>query len=285
VTRFDDYPEDMGDPLALDDVTAEALLTGRPAASAARLDVAAVAAFIAEMRECRTLPAPPPSPALASLFAGGASMEDAPVAAPVPAPAPGRGRSRPALTGWRHRLAAAGVALGAALTGVVGATAADLLPHAVERVVEAMVEALTPLDIPDEADGDKGPGVTDKDGPVGEVPGGKGDGAPGSDGGGGSPTGPTGTSPAPAGGAPAGPSPARPGSPGAPPGAPGSGGVAVPGLPPPPAPGVPSAPPAPTTVPPAPSVTPPTVPGGTPTVPPAPPTPQVDPSDRMPSPR
>ena len=80
MSPFDDYSEDMGDPLALDDATAEALLRGRPVALGSRQDLAAVSAFIAEMRDFRSAPAPAPSPALALLLRDDAVVEDAQVA-------------------------------------------------------------------------------------------------------------------------------------------------------------------------------------------------------------
>lgn len=278
MSTFDDYPQDMRDPLGVDDATAEALLAGRP--TEARADLAAVETFIAELRECRRVAVPAPSPPLATLFREGTEGEEgAEARAPVVAP---EGRPRTALSGWRQRLAAAGLGLGAALTGVVGATAADLVPGPVERVVEAAVETLTPLEMPDERNARQEPGGEGSGDLGGEAPGGGGHGGPDA-GGDEDPGAPGGTS-GPAGGAPAGPSPANPGVPGGPAGGPGSGGVAVPGLPAPPPPGA-AVPPVTTTIPPTPSVTTPPVPGGTPTAPTTPTVPRLAPSDPIPLPR
>jgi hypothetical protein len=288
VTPFDDYPDDMSDLLPLDDATAEALLAGR-AAVAARQDLAPVSAFLAEMRGCRRAPVPAPSPALALLLREGTSVEVAAGVGRSGAVAHSPTVHRPrgsAVSGWRRRLALAGVGLGAALTGVVGASAADLLPESVERAVATVVETLTPLEMPDEADGTDEPAVSGpgRD-PAADVrPGDAG--GPGGGGGGGAggaePTSPTGTSPRP-GGAPAGPSVGGPAGPGGSTGAPPPGGVPVPDAPTPTTPGIGGLPSVPTTLPPAPPVTPPTTPG-TATVPTTPSTPQLDPSDAIPLP-
>ena len=133
-----DYPDEMGDVI-LDDVGIEALLQGR--APAADPDLAAVAAFVRDLRGTAARPAPPPSPALAAVLRDG-----------VPgrtdrATVPASRRARRAF-GWRRRLAVAGVGTGIALTSVVGAGAAGLLPQPVEEVVGQAVAALTPLELP-----------------------------------------------------------------------------------------------------------------------------------------
>ncbi len=134
-----DYPDEMSD-LPLDDAATEALLRGD--APAADPKLAAVAAFIGEMRASASRPAPAPSPALAALLREGAGV---PAREPVAVKA---GRRRSSAAGWRRRLAVAGIGFGVAVTGVVGAGAAGLLPEPVENVVGGVVEAVTPLELP-----------------------------------------------------------------------------------------------------------------------------------------
>ena len=131
-----DYPDDMRE-FPVDDAVAEALLRGD--APAPEPDLAAVAAFVRDMRATACRAAPAPSPALAALLREGS-------APPAVAVRPVRRRSP--MAGWRRRLAVTGIGFGVAVTGVVGAAAAGLLPDAVERVVGGVVETLTPLELP-----------------------------------------------------------------------------------------------------------------------------------------
>jgi hypothetical protein len=262
-----DYRQEMSDPLALDDAHTEALLAGRVVA--ARQDLAPVSSFIAEMRACAALSPPAPSPALAALLRDGTAAEAARGAQPAPA----RRRARASRPGWRQRLAIAGLGLSVAATGTVGASAAGLLPDAVQRVVTGVVETLTPLDMPAEGRPSEKSHPTN---PVGGVGGQEpGDGAiPG-----GGPGGQSGASPgtpsAPGGGSPAGVTGGGPGAPGGSSG-PGGGGAGAPGPTPPTVGGNPIPPVSPT-LPAAPPLTTPPLPG-VPTVPPAPSGPQPPPT-------
>jgi hypothetical protein len=258
VSGRDDYRDEMRPvPVPLDDAGAEALLAGAPGVADDQL--AGVSAFISEMRACASMPAPPPSPALAALLRDGSQL---PSPATVIAPRPHRAAG--SLSGWRRRLAVSGLGLGVALTGVVGAGAAGLLPEPAEHVVADLVEALTPLHLPDRSDGDRD--LADRPGGPASVRGGDGI-APGSTvAGGGAGTGPgpttgpvrqpgdvAGTGAGPGGGAPLAPGPAGGSAPG----------VSPPGVTTPPAPGVGPAPTVPTTLP----VAPPTIPLTTPAPP------------------
>ena len=150
-----DYPGAMNEPFP-DDARAEALLRGE--ATGADPGSAAVAAFVREMRASASGPAPAPSPALAALLGQGAQAPERP---PVAVPA---ARRAPARRGWRRWIAVAGIGTGVALTSVVGAGAAGLLPGPAERVVGEVVETLTPLTLPergrDHAPVAAGPGGT-----------------------------------------------------------------------------------------------------------------------------
>ena len=260
----DDYPEEMS-PIALDDPGIDALLRGESPVTDPEL--AGVSAFVREMRVCAAAPAPAPSPALAALLRDGTRAQGGP-ATPM---APARRPPRAAVAGWRRRLAVAGVGLGAAVTGMVGAGAAGLLPPPVARVVGGVVKALTPLELPSRpADRDRNPSQP-APGPGSDLrrPGGE---EPGPSGGQTRP-GEPGAAPGAQGSAPAsGPASAPPGR-GTPTGqgtTPGSG-VTVPGIAPPSTlPPVP-APTTPATLPGVPPLPKPTVPadGQLPAVPPA----------------
>ena len=151
-----DYPDAMGE--LLDDAGIEALLRGDP--PVAEPELAAVAAFVRDLRTSAARPAPAPSAALAALFQQG------PAEASLRPPVAAASRRRPALPWWR-RLAVTGIGFGVAVTGVVGAGAAGLLPQVAEDAVGEVVEVLTPLELPtrrsaDGTDGDRpgGSGTT-----------------------------------------------------------------------------------------------------------------------------
>ena len=248
--------------LSLDDATAEALLRGEPADGEPEL--VAVAAFVRDMRATTTLPAPAPSPARAAVLRDGLDG-----AGPWTGPAPASHGRRPlSLGGWRRRLAVAGIGLGVAVTGVVGAGAAGLLPAPVERVIGDVVEALTPLELP--AGGKDVGRSTGDPAPAGDRPGGTAPGTPGSD------PRPSVSPPAPGGpGSQSGSAPAGTGGPGATapagagtptPQAPSAGsppGVTAPPITSPTPPAVGTLPSASTTVPSLPTVPAPTIPGVT----------------------
>ncbi|MFP5375483.1 MAG: hypothetical protein ACLGIO_01700 [Acidimicrobiia bacterium] len=239
-----------------DDAAIEALLSGTSAGS----EHGSLAAFADELRALAGGPAPAPSPELASMLADGFS----PGAGPAPA---GRGRARRATWGRRagragvgRRVAAAGaagraaLATSVALAGITAAGAAGALPGAAQHIVATAVEAITPFQLPDQADDEaggerrRGAGATGRavDGPEagagardggGEPAGASGGGSGGGEGGGrgGAPgrAGPDRGGPVPAeGGAPAPVHGGRPGDAGdgpEGPGAPGATGLDAPG--------------------------------------------------------
>ena len=141
MTPRDDYPSEMPEPV-VDDAAAEALLTGRWQGDG---ELAAVSGFLGALRATAQDPAPPPSPALAAVLAGG--LPDG-VAAPPP-PVTRRHRST-----WARRVRAAALGLGMAATGLTGAAAAGVLPDALQRAVGSVVETVTPFSVPKPAGDD-----------------------------------------------------------------------------------------------------------------------------------
>jgi len=257
MTGHDDHPSDMPEPPPeppFDESTADALLSGaRPPADAG---LARVADVLDDLRSTTKEPAAPPSPALASVLRDGL-----PAGAPVAAPTAGhRGR---ALTqvGWRRMVAPIGLGLTLTTGSLTVAAAADVLPDPAQRVVAGVVNAITPLELPEPGRGSEPPG-SQPDAPTGrgeaDAPGGSAGQGPGTgaDTPGQLPVSPGGTSlPSPPDGAPA-PFPDPPGAPSAGtrpaplPGAPGDdvrSPLPVPA--PPPAVGTPGLPTTPTTVP------------------------------------
>lgn len=175
-----DYSDDMG-PVLLDDAATEALLRGETTASDEEL--AGVSAFLREMRTFASLPPPPPSPVLAALLRQGAPPQTLGDAVAFPASP----RRVSLLRRWQGRVAVSALGFAVGVTGMIGAGAAGLLPGPAERFVEALVETLTPLHLPDDVGGgtDRRGGeqptpAAGQGGPAATVSGG---GATGSDGG------------------------------------------------------------------------------------------------------
>jgi hypothetical protein len=143
-------PKDRGEPVDLvdliDDETVEALVAGRPVD--ARFDH--LAAFTHEARALSDRPPPKPSAALAAYVARGR-------APPAPAATtPLRPRRRHAVARSVAGLGlAAQIAIGASVGafGVAAAGAAGVLPEPTNREVRHLIEAATPIEFPEPADG------------------------------------------------------------------------------------------------------------------------------------
>ena len=143
----------------LSDEAIDALVEGR----ATDPDLARLATFARQVQLAGEEPPPEPSPELAALLCGELTLPPVavPVATPAPTAAPGLGRR-----GW-HRVAAgwawtagtvAGLGLAAkiglgtavAAAGVVGASAAGVLPDPVDDAVRDAVDAVTPFKLGDD---------------------------------------------------------------------------------------------------------------------------------------
>jgi hypothetical protein len=120
-----------------------AVLQGRQANL--RADLHQLAHFVGEIRHVVAGPAPQPGPQLAAIFDRGAISE--PVGKIIP---------RSSVTP-RRRLARVAVVAAGLTFATAGAAAADLLPRAAQDGVAALVERVTPLDVPDSHDHPSGP--------------------------------------------------------------------------------------------------------------------------------
>jgi hypothetical protein len=188
----------------LDERAVEAFLAGRSAAAA---EVGPLATFADDLRVAASGPAPAPTPQLSRLLTEGFSIDDG--ALPVPAATATRAGSRAArpptprrrtmtisqlLAALAAKLAGLGMAAKAALglalatASVASAGAAGVLPDPAQHAVATVVNATSPLHIPDTTDADDSTktvtdltgsgvpdvgGVTDPadDGVTGDVPG------------------------------------------------------------------------------------------------------------------
>ena len=127
------------------DMAFDALVRGQDPGDAFR----ALTIFADDVRVVTDGPAPGPSPALAVLLSGTATVPAAVALASRP--------QRPRAS-WSSRAVARGVGLGVAAkaalgaavaaTGVAAAGAAGVLPEPVDRAVRSVVELVTPLDVP-----------------------------------------------------------------------------------------------------------------------------------------
>ena len=147
-----DHSDEMRTQAMLEDHEIAALLEGKQADL--RADLRELAGFVGEIRNTvagPTLgPAPSVGPQLAAIFDRGATSEQV-----------GKIASRPAGTA-RRRLARV-AAMAAGLTfATAGAAAADLLPRAAQDGVAAVVERVTPLDVPDSHDHSGDPSLDPK---------------------------------------------------------------------------------------------------------------------------
>lgn len=182
MSTSDDYLQDMGMHSALDDVTAEALLAGRPVFDD---ELMPVAALLSEVRFAAYETPPAPSLTLAAVLAGepvGAIAVDrarpghrtSPAFRPSLVKCPGTPRPRPLSRLLRH-VAAAGfaakIAMGAgvAAASVTGAAAAGVLPDSVQDAIAGAVRAVTPFEFPSHAGDRPGPdggGILDAPAPA-----------------------------------------------------------------------------------------------------------------------
>lgn len=139
MSRTGDHSVEMRAKTVLSDHDIAALLSGDQFDMGADLDQ--LARFVGEVRHTAAESTPRVGPQLAAVFDHGLVSEPVPVARP-------RGTSRSARPIRRLLIGAAAVVSG--LTFVTaGAAAADLLPRAAQDGVAALVERITPLDIPD----------------------------------------------------------------------------------------------------------------------------------------
>lgn len=122
----------------LTDGDVEAILRGEPVTG--RPDLHELTRFVAELALAADEPLPEVGPKLAGLFQGRATSMPAVPRAGRPATAP------------RRFLAGAAAAVGGLALLTTGAAAADLLPRPLQDGVAAVVEGITPLDLPDSGD-------------------------------------------------------------------------------------------------------------------------------------
>lgn len=150
----DDVSE-MPTPLAIDDATAEAVLSGECTHS----ELDALVEVVAALRAVAEGPVQP-TRVLAELMASGnftraalVRADDAGAAASAATTMMGRtlrtGRSKLAAMSLRTKVAAG---LAVAVTGMTGVTAAGALPDAAEDQMQSIIEAVTPITFADEAD-------------------------------------------------------------------------------------------------------------------------------------
>lgn len=136
-----DHPEEMNERPVVDETTADLLLAGHaPPTPAADPGIRAVVEFVGQLQATVNHPPAPVSPALAAVLRDG--LPTPPVIVPDEAPA-SRWPAR-----WRRIVPGVAAALGLAVTGVTGAAAANLLPDGPQRIMAAVVKALTPFEVP-----------------------------------------------------------------------------------------------------------------------------------------
>ncbi len=137
--------------------TIDSILAGT--SPSGRCDLDGLAGFVAEVRSLVTVTAPEVGPALAAVLEGGpvTNEGDLPATAEgsviAPAPAGRRTRRRSMLARVVSIKAAA--VLGGLTIATTGAAAADLLPQPAQNGVATVVEAMSPLDLPDSDDGER----------------------------------------------------------------------------------------------------------------------------------
>ena len=135
-------------PHEIDETTAD-LLVGSPGSHPAGGggDLDAVVTFIADLRATTLAPPAPLSEPLAAILVRG--LPDGRRIAPARRPAvPRQGR----FAGWRRAVAMAAGGLALTSGGLTAATAANLLPAGVGRVVASVVESVTPFELNVQAD-------------------------------------------------------------------------------------------------------------------------------------
>ena len=160
MSLFGDYEDEMQTQPLLDDQTIESILTGRAPSNRPELDD--LARFVTEVRSVATGPTPRVGAQLAAVLAGGLSTDKGDLSATAASNVPGPGNQAAGLPKRRKSmletisakaaLAKAAAVLGGLTIATTGAAAADLLPGPAQNGVAAVIEALSPLDLPDSAD-------------------------------------------------------------------------------------------------------------------------------------
>ncbi len=157
---FDDHHDEMQTQPLFDEQTLESILAGRSPSGRPELDE--LASFVNEVRSVASAPPPKVGAQLAAVLAGGLSTDkgdlSATAASNVTGPAPqaaGLPKRRKSMLETifaKAVLAKAAVVLGGLTIATTGAAAADLLPGPAQNGVAAVVEAVSPLNVPDSDD-------------------------------------------------------------------------------------------------------------------------------------
>jgi len=159
VSVFDDHPDEMQTQPLFDEQTMESILAGRSPSGRPELDE--LASFVTEVKSVASAPAPKVGAQLAAVLAGGLTEKgdlSATAASNVTGPAPqaaGLPKRRESMLETifaKAVLAKAAAVLGGLTIATTGAAAADLLPGPAQTGVAAVIEAVSPLDVPDSAD-------------------------------------------------------------------------------------------------------------------------------------
>ncbi|MDP8976492.1 MAG: hypothetical protein M3N28_09065 [Actinomycetota bacterium] len=156
MSLFDDHPDEMQAQTFLDERTIDSILAGTSPSGRSDLDV--LAGFATEVRSVATASAPQVGPALAAVLAGGptANASDLPAMAGRKATGPARqpAERRTSRRSFLPRAVSvkAAAVLGGLTIATTGAAAADLLPQPAQNTVAAVVEAVSPIDLPDSDD-------------------------------------------------------------------------------------------------------------------------------------
>jgi len=159
VSLFDDHSDEMQTQPLFDEQTMESILAGRSPSGRPELDE--LASFVTEVKSVASAPAPKVGAQLAAVLAGGLTEKgdlSATAASNVTGPAPqaaGLPKRRESMLETifaKAVLAKAAAVLGGLTIATTGAAAADLLPGPAQNGVAAVVEAVSPLNVPDSDD-------------------------------------------------------------------------------------------------------------------------------------
>ncbi len=179
---FDDHSGEMPwmpriDEQRLDDQRIEAILAGTAGA-----EHAALSAFVADVRDLASGPAPAPSASLATLFTHGFSTENGDLSATAASNVNGPAPQAAGLPKWRKHmmdikkyvagLSIAGkLALGAGMAAAAGGGAGTVgvLPDAVQHEFAQVFDPISPFDIPDPESAEAVPDETNERG-TGDLP-------------------------------------------------------------------------------------------------------------------
>lgn len=154
MSLFDDHPGEMQTQPLFDERTIDSILAGRSPDGRSELD--GLADFVDEVRSVATATAPKIGAALAAVLAGGLSTDEGDVPATAAGSVTGAGGQQAAARSTKRRSilakalsVKAAAVLGGLTIATTGAAAADLLPQPAQNGVAAVVEAVSPLDLPD----------------------------------------------------------------------------------------------------------------------------------------